>query len=157
MKGKTSIAGLVILLASVGCGGSGASPNPAPLLSIAGDYVIQKTTFSDGCEGRMDVLSNPGSVRHTPGASTFVLDDHGTRDLPGTVDPTGAFALQPFEGQAGGVPGRDTFENGRFTTSGFAVRVTTVVLRSRDTPPAPDCTVVMQWSGAKQGAPNVIP
>jgi hypothetical protein len=145
-------------LGAVACGGGGATGSSSgPLLSVAGDYQIEKSMVSDACDGQTGGFSNPGTVRHSPGATSFVLNDHGTRDLPGTVERSGSFTLQPFEGPAGGVPGRDTYDGGRFTTSGFTVRVTTVVFRSRGTPPAPDCAIVMQWAGSKQGPPNVIP
>jgi hypothetical protein len=146
---------LITLLALAGCGGG--TSTPTPLLSVGGDYSIEKTELSDGCGGAPGAFSNPGIVRHTPGATSLLLNDHGTRDLPGTIQRDGTFQLQPFRGPAGGVDGQDTYDPGRFTTGGFAMRVTTVVFRSQGTPPLADCTVVTQWAGTKQGAPNVIP
>jgi hypothetical protein len=96
-------------------------------------------------------------VRHTPGASSFVLNDHGTRDLPGTVSSDGSFMLRPFRGPAGDYTAEDTYDLGRFTAAGFSMRVTTRVFRSQADPPAADCVIVARWAGTKQGAPNVIP
>lgn len=153
MNKRTTLAGLALLVA--GCGG-GSGTSPTPLLSVGGSYSVQKTILSDGCGGPPGVFSNPATVRHTPGAATLVLNDHGTRDLPGSIAPGGAFQLAPFRGPALGVEGVDTYDPGVFRTDGFAVRVTTVVFRSQGTPPLADCTVVVDWAGIKQGAPNVI-
>jgi hypothetical protein len=143
-------------LASFACGGGG-STSPTPLLSVGGDYSIEKTVTSDDCGGSTGVFTNPGSVRQAPGAASLVLNDHGTRDLPGTIAPDGAFQLAPYRGPAGGVDGIDTYDPGRFQVGGFAMRVTTRVLRTQGAPPAPDCTIVTNWAGTKQGPPNVIP
>jgi len=143
-------------LASLACGGGG-STGPTSQLSVGGDYSIEKTVTADGCGGSTGVFTNPATVRHTPGAATLVLNDHGTRDLPGTIAPDAAFQLASYRGPAGGVDGVDTYDPGRFQAGGFAMRVTTRVLSSQGTPPAPDCTIVANWVGTKQGAPNVIP
>lgn len=147
-----------IAAASAAACGSGGPASPAtPLLSVGGDYSIQKTVLSDACGGTEGGFTNPGSVRHTPGAVSFVLNDHGTRDLPGSVAADGTFTLLPFQGAAGGVPGRDTYDGGRFSATGFSLAVRTVVFRTQGTPAAPDCVVTMRWHATKQGAPNVIP
>jgi hypothetical protein len=154
--GWRHLAVVVVAGAITGCGGSGGAAGPStPLLSVAGAYEIRKTIVSDTCGGSSETVSNPGEVRHTPGARAFVLNDHGTRDLPGTVDTDGSFSLEPSRGLVGGVvPAVDTFEGGRFTTAGFGVRVTTDLEAAAGNAA---CRVVTQWDGAKQGTPNVIP
>lgn len=98
-------------------------------------------------------------MRHTAGASDFVLGDHGTRELPGTVRTDGAFDLRPASSLVmETITATDTFEDGRFTATGFTVRDTTALARSpiggaADVP----CRVVATWEAAKRGAPNVIP
>jgi len=154
--GSKHLAAALVAGSLAGCGGSGEPAGPStPLLSVAGAYAIRKSIVSDTCGGSGETVSNPGEVRHTPGARAFVLNDHGTRDLPGTVNSDGTFSLEPFRSMVGGaVPAVDTFEGGRFTTAGFGVRVTTDL---EATAGSAACRVVTQWDGAKQGAPNVIP
>jgi hypothetical protein len=154
--GSKHLAAAIAAASLAGCGGSGGGTGPTtPLLSVAGAYEIRKTIVSDTCGGSSETVSNPGEVRHTPGARAFVLNDHGTRDLPGTIADDGAFSLEPSRGLVGGVvPAVDTFEGGRFTTAGFGVRVTTDLEAAAGNAA---CRVVAQWDGAKQGTPNVIP
>jgi hypothetical protein len=142
-----------VALVVPGCGSNGPGSPSEVRIQVAGDYDIRKSVVSDACEGQTGQTSNPGRVSHAPGASAFTLNDHGTRDLPGTVNRDGTFSLRPFDGVANmTIPARDTFEGGRFIPTGFEVRVTTVL----QTSPAP-CTVVTQWSATKLGPPNVIP
>ena len=154
--GSKHLAAAVVAGSLAGCGGSGGTAAPStPLLSVAGAYEIRKSVLSDTCGGRSGTFSNPGEVRHTPGARAFVLNDHGTRDLPKTVNTDDTFSLEPFRSLVGGVvPAVDMFEGGRFTTSGFGVRVTTDLEAAAG---SAACRVVTQWDGAKQGSPNVIP
>jgi len=143
------------------CGGSGTTGPEAPAIAVAGEYVIHKTVTSDTCglSRPGDAFDNPGTVRHTPGPGPFVLNDHGSRDLPGTVRTDGTFDLQPSSGLVmNTIAARDTFSEGRFTPAGFSLRDTTDLEASpvAGAPPGP-CRVVATWSAAKQGAPNVIP
>ncbi len=98
-------------------------------------------------------------MQHVPGAADFILNDHGTRDLPGTVRRDGGFDLRPSSSLVmNTIPATDTFDGGRFSATGFVVRVTTVLQRS-PAAGAPDgpCRVVTMWEATKQGSPNVIP
>jgi len=146
----------------IGCGGGGGTGGPsAAALQVAGTYDIRKSVTEDTCglSHPGDVFTNPGTVQHSPGATEFVLNDHGTRDLPGTVRRDGGFDLRPTSSLVmGTIPATDTFESGRFTATGFVLRVTTVLQRS-PVEGAPDgpCRVVTLWDATKQGAPNVIP
>jgi hypothetical protein len=155
-------AAVVSLAACGGGGGGGVTATPSgPLLQVAGAYDIRKSVIEETCglSRPGDVFTNPGTVAHAPGATDFVLNDHGTRDLPGTVRRDGGFDLRPQSSVVmGTIPATDTFENGRFTATGFALRVTTVLQRSpvADAPAGP-CRVVTLWDGTKQGGPNVIP
>ena len=153
--------GSATLLGLAACGGAGTGRPSAPLLQVAGAYDIRKSVVEDTCglSRPGDVFTNPGTVQHTAGGPAFVLNDHGTRDLPGTVGSDGAFDLRPASSIVmGTIPATDTFDGGRFTTTGFTLRDTTVLQRSpvAGAPDAP-CRVVALWEGAKQGSPNVIP
>jgi len=150
------------VLALAACGGGGGGTRPSgPALAVAGDYTIRKTVLGDTCglSAPGDVIENPGSVRQTAGQSSFVLNDHGTRDLPGAVRPDGSFDLQPSAGLVmNSIRATDTFSEGRFTAGGFALRDTTDLDRSPAPGAAPGpCRVVAAWAATKQGAPNVIP
>ena len=141
---------LVVSLAA--CGSSAPSTPPAPLIQVGGTYDIRKTVTLDTCGSGTTLFTNPGTVTHTPGASNFVLNDHGTRDLPGTVAPDGSFTLAASRGVVQGtVPALDTFDEGRFTATGFHLRDTT------DLQAEPPCRIVASWDATKQGTPNVIP
>src|SRR4029077_16337382 len=107
--------------------GGGTRPS-GPTLAVAGDYTIRKTVLSDTCGlgAPGDVSEPPRTVRETPGQSSFVLNDHGTRDLPGAVRPDGSFDLQQSSGLVmNSIRATDTFSEGRFTAGGFALRDTT--------------------------------
>jgi hypothetical protein len=139
------------------CGSSPASPS-APTLQVGGTYEIRKTVTSDTCglSSPGDTFTNPAEIRHTAGSTTFVLNDHGTRDLPGTVNTTGAFALANAASIVmNTIPATDAWSNGRFTVQGFEVTDTTD-LQSRPGGGAA-CRIVASWVATKQGAANVIP
>lgn len=165
MARQAGWAGGVIVLSLAACGGGGGSTGTGtpsgPPLQVAGTYDIQKSVVEDTCGlGRPgDAFTNPGTVAHSPGATEFVLNDHGTRDLPGTVRRDGSFDLRSQSSVVmDTIAATDTFESGRFSATGFSLRDTTALQRSpvAGAPPGP-CRVVAVWEGAKRGAPNVIP
>jgi len=140
------------------CGSSPSAPGAA--IRVAGAYTIHKVTLSDTCGGSQpgSAFDNPGEVRQQPGSLTFVLDDHGTRDLPGTLNRDGSFTLSPSQSLVQNtIPAIDTFDGGRFTTQGFEVRDTTDLQSNPVVTGGGACRVVTSWTGTKQGAPNVIP
>src|SRR5262249_45683379 len=145
--GSKHLAAAVVAGSLAGCGGSGGTAGPStPILSVAGAYDICKTIASNTCGGSSETVSNLGEVRHTPGARAFGFNDHGTRDLSGTVNADGTFSFEPSRGFVGGVIfAVDTFEGGRFTTAGFGVRVTTDLEAAAG---SAACRVVTQWDGA---------
>jgi hypothetical protein len=146
---------LLVCAQGLACGGGGSSPTP--IIAVAGAYDIRKTFVEDTCPDGLQgqTFTNPGTVSHSPGASRFVLTDHGTRDLPGTVQPDGAFVLEPAHAVVHGtIPALDTWEDGRFTTTGFQVRNVTSLEATATTAA---CHLVAQWEGTKVGSPNVIP
>jgi hypothetical protein len=149
------------MAAACGGGGSGAGGPDRPALAVAGDYLVHKIVLSDTCGlgAPGDAFDNPATVRHTAGATAFVLNDHGTRDLPGAVRTDGGFDLQPSSGLVmNTIPARDTFSEGRFNATGFFLRDTTDLDRSPVAgAPAGPCRVVASWTGSKSGPPNVIP
>lgn len=145
------------------CGGGGNGPGGAdrPALAVAGDYLVHKVVLSDSCglSAAGDAFDTPATVRHTAGSTAFVLNDHGTRDLPGAVRPDGGFDLQPASSLVmNTIPARDTFSEGHFSAGGFFLRDTTDLDRSPVAgAPGGPCRVVTTWTGAKSGPPNVIP
>jgi len=160
MKSVRRWTAAVLCVAGSGCGSNGSTTGPTPAtIQVAGSYNIHKVTASDTCGGSQagDAFDNPGEVRQ-PSATTFVLNDHGTRDLSGTLSADGTFAIAPVQSLVQNtIPATDTFANGRFTVQGFQVRVTTDLQSNPIAPGGGACRVVVDWTGAKQGAPNVIP
>jgi hypothetical protein len=149
---------VLFLVVSAACSGSSPSSPSGPQLSVGGNYDIRKTIVSDSCgqSSPGSAVSNPGEVRHTAGATTFVLNDHGTRDLPGTLSRDGSYTMASQRSLVmDSIAAVDTFENGRFTASGFEMRVTTDLASTPGGGPA--CRIVANWAAAKQGSPNVIP
>jgi hypothetical protein len=156
------VPGLFAVLLAAGCGGGPSTGAPtAPPIQVGGAYDIRKTVLVETCglSAPGDVFSNPGTVQHTAGATEFVLNDHGTRDLPGTLRGDGTFDLRPFSSLVmSTIAATDTFDQGRFTTSGFTLRATTDLATSpRADAPAGPCRVVARWDGTRQGGANVIP
>ena len=146
-----------VLASSVAAGCGGGSAGPSALLQVGGEYDIRKTVLEDTCDPTRvgTVLANPGTVRHTPGAAAFVLNDHGTRDLPGTVRSDGTFTLDPYRSTVmQTIPAVDTFSEGRFTAPGFHLSDTTDLSAASG---SAACRQVTGWEGAKRGTPNVIP
>jgi len=147
-----------LTLTMAACSGSSPSTPSGPQISVGGNYDIRKTVVVETCglSSPGDSFSNPGEVRHTTGSTAFVLNDHGTRDLSGTLNRDGTFTMPPTSSLVmNSIPATDTWENGRFTTSGFELRATTDLASKPGGGPA--CRVVTNWSAAKQGSPNVIP
>ena len=153
---RTAILGLT--LACAACGGSTA-PSTTPQLQVGGTYAVRKTTVSDTCGVSVPgaVVVNPAEVRHSTGASSFVLVDHGTRELPGTVNRDGSFVLSPDQSLVQNtIAATDTFADGRFSATGFQLRDTTDLAAS-PVSGGPPCRLVADWVATKDGAPNVIP
>jgi hypothetical protein len=159
MINPTRICCTAALATAVACGGGSSPSTPSgPPLSVGGTYDIRKTVVTETCglSTPGESFSNPGEVRHTPGATTFVLNDHGTRDLPGTVNRDGTFAIPVSRSVVmGTIDASDTWDGGRFTAAGFEVRATTDLASKPGGGPA--CRVVTMWAATKQGTPNVIP
>lgn len=148
----------VVMVLNACGGGSSPSAPSSPQILVAGTYDVRKTVTADSCglSAPGDVVANPAEVRHTAGATSFVLNDHGTRDLPGAVNRDGTFTLVSQRSTVMGTIGAiDAWDGGRFTVTGFEVRDTTDL----DAKPGggPACRVVTNWAATKQGSPNVIP
>jgi hypothetical protein len=136
------------------CGGAAA---PSVLIQVAGVYDIQKTFTEDTCGSDLAgrVVTNPGDVSHEPGASSFLLTDHGTRTLRGSVSSDGSFQLEASSGIVhGSIPAVDTFSAGRFTATGFHVHDVTELSATAS---SAACRLVEDWDATKVGPPNVIP
>jgi hypothetical protein len=147
----------LLAIAAAACGGT--TQPSSPQLQVGGSYDISKTTTSDTCQSVINPpFSNPGTVTHSPGASSFVLNDHGTRDLPGRVNSDGTATISPSNSLVmGTIAATDTFASARFTATALDVTVTTDLADNPVQPGAGPCRIVTTWHAVKQGAPNVIP
>ena len=135
------------------CGGGGSSPGSPPTSvspQVAGQYDVAVALLENDCAGAPTVMPQPTSVAHAPGAASFVLT-HGGLSLTGTVNRDGTFTTQPLPVQDAQGPATLTAA-GRFTASGLDATVTVAVSPAA----APSCRYVVGWTGAKQGAPNVL-
>jgi len=146
---------LLLSTLAVGACGGGSSPAsttpPARLLSVGGTYAVAVALGANTC-GAVTVATQPTSVTHTPGAARFTLT-HGSNTFAGSVATDGTFATDPLALNDAGSTLTVTLQ-GRFTTAGLTATVTVDVR-----PPAPSgaCRYLVEWTGTKQGAPNVIP
>ena len=134
------------------CGGGGSAPtNPTPaVLQIAGQYGIVQQPVDNTCGDTGTPPAVTGRVTHTPGAETFVLADTGGTTFTGTVRSTGDFtATAVFGPDSTGNTYAQRLE-GRFTTTGFTGRL------GVDVTPR-NCRFTRDWTGTKQGSPNVLP
>lgn len=153
MMGATELVVIGAVLATgASCGGGGSSPaTPTPgVLQVAGQYRIVQQTVDNTCGDTGTPATVTGTVTHTPGAGTFVMADSGGTTFTGTVQPSGDFT-------ATAVFGPDSTGNtytqrldGRFTTAGFSGRL------GVDVAPR-NCRFTRDWTGTKQGTPNVLP
>jgi hypothetical protein len=147
-RAATAIA-LAGLLA--GCGG-GTTPTPPPsstLIAVAGDYTMAVALTENTC-GAVQVAALPTRVEHTPGATQFRLT-HGLTYM-GTLASDGSFTTdaQTVTDSVGAQTVRVT---GRFTRTSLEALASVAV----QPPSAAACRYAVQWTGTKQGAPNVIP
>ena len=141
-----------VLATGANCGGGGSAPNsPTPgVLQVAGQYRIVQQTVDNTCGDTGAPPAVTGTVTHTAGAETFVLADTGGTTFTGTVRSTGDFtATAVFGPDATGNTYTQRLE-GRFTAGGFAGRLGVDV-----SPRA--CRFTRDWTGTKQGTPNVVP
>ena len=143
---------LATLLASCGGGGGAASPTPtssSTLIAVAGDYTMAVALTENTC-GAVQVAALPTRVEHTPGATQFRLT-HGLT-YAGTLSNDGAFTTdaQTVTDSVGAQTVRVT---GRFTRTGLEALASVAV----QPPTGAACRYAVQWTGTKQGAPNVIP
>jgi len=134
------------------CGGSSSPATPAaPVLSVGGTYSVAVALGQNTC-GPVTVATQPTSVTHTPGANRFTLV-HGSNGFAGSVSTDGSFTTDPLALNDAG-SALSVVLRGRFSTTGLTATVTVDVVRPA---PAPACRYLVQWTGTKQGAPNVIP
>jgi hypothetical protein len=141
----------VSALCAASCGGASAPTAPAVQISVGGIYDIHKTVTVETCgiSSPGDGFTTPGEVRHVPGATTLVVNDHGTRDLPGTIKRDGSFTLAQSRGLVmNTINAVDTFDGGQFTLTGFQLRVTTDLESKPGGGPA--CRVVTNWAARKR-------
>ena len=142
-----------VLATGPACGGGSSRPPAGPtpaVLQLAGQYGIVQQMVETTCGDTAPPPSVTGTVIHTPGAQTFVLSDSGGTTFTGTVQTAGQFAATAtFGPDSSGSTYAQRLE-GRFSTTGFTARLDVEV-----SPRA--CRFARDWTGTKQGPPNVIP
>lgn len=127
------------------------SPPPAPaprLLSVGGSYGVAVALLDNTC-GSVTVQTQPTSVAHEIGASTFTLTHLLT--YSGQVGSDGRFTTAPLVLSDSGSTTTLTID-GRFTTAGFDATVAVNVQRAGG-----PCVYHVAWTAVKQGAPNALP
>lgn len=151
---RLNLAAAACVIGMAGCGGGGTTgptPPAAPVRSVGGDYTMVVALGENGC-GAVTVQPLPTRVTHTAGASQFQLT-HGPGTYTGAFDEAagGAFRTQA-QTFASGTSSQVVHIQGRFTAAGLEAVVTV-----DQSAPAPACRYLVNWTGAKSGAPNVIP
>jgi hypothetical protein len=135
------------------CGGGGGSPTPsapsAPVIAVAGDYTTAVALAENTC-GPVVVAALPTRVEHVPGATQLRLT-HGLT-YTGTLSPDGSFTTDA-QTVTDALGTQTVRVSGRFTRTGFEALASVTV----QPPAASSCRYAVQWTGTKQGAPNVIP
>jgi hypothetical protein len=143
-----------VIVTGANCGG-GSSPappaGPTPgVLQVAGQYQIVQQAVETSCGDTAAPPTVTGTVTQAPGAASFVLADTGGTTFTGTVQTTGEFtATATFGPDSAGQTYAQRLE-GRFSATGFTGRLGVDV-----SPRA--CRFTRDWTGTKQGAPNVLP
>lgn len=133
------------------CGGSNSPSGPTSgVLQVAGQYRITQQTVDNTCGDTGAPATVTATVTHTPGSGTFVLADTGGTTFNGTVQPTGEFSANAVFGPDASGHTYTQRLDGRFSTTGFTGRLGVDV-----TPRA--CRFTRDWTGTKQGTPNVLP
>lgn len=152
-----ALASLSISFSMLGsCSSSGASSTPdavivdPTVLRVGGEYPTSVTLESSTCND-IQVMSNPTSVRHTPGETTVTLT-HAQNSYPGTVQRDGSFTTTPVPITVQSEVHTLTIA-GQFSTTGFTAAVTVEVTRNS----TPVCGYLVRWTATKQGSANVIP
>ena len=140
------------LLAACGGGGSASTPSApsTPVLSVGGDYTTAVALTENSCGPQVTVAALPTRVEHVAGATQMRLT-HGLT-YTGTVAADGAFSTDT-QTVTDALGTQSIRVAGRFTRTGFDAVATVAV----QPPTAAACRYAVQWTGTKQGAPNVIP
>lgn len=125
----------------------------AGALRISGAYTLTKTVTSDTCAAGPSPASpfgNPGVIARDPGATTFVLNDHGTRNITGRTNADGTFTVDPLHALVmERIQAVDTFSEGRFTPTGFRAIVTTALAANPNRGGGGPCRIVTRWIGER--------
>ena len=149
---RYSLTSLTFLAILLGCGGRSSGPaSPTPSPQVGGEYDVAVALGQNSCGSTVQVQSQPTSVTHSAGATTFTLV-HGGLRVTGNVARDGAFTTQPVSVQDTLGPAQLAM-SGRFSTTGLDATVTVDVQRAA---PSPACRYVVAWTGTKRGSPNVL-
>jgi hypothetical protein len=141
-----------------GCGGgNGTSAPPAPpagTLHVAGTYTITRSYLSNTCDPEIPgaTATVSGTVSHAQGGSQFTLANSDGGNFNARIETDGTFTsgVQRRIGVNG--ESYDLLFEGRFSVQGFRATVSVDLFRATGT-----CRAVVDWTGSKQGPPNVIP
>lgn len=125
----------------------------ASLLPDGGaSFLVAKAVTSNTCtpsENPPPMIGTGASIARTPTGARFVLNDHGTRNMSGTVGTDGAFEIPRSESIVmEKIHAADTFSQGRFDQAGFSMTVTTDLDANPDGKGGP-CRMVTAWRGTR--------
>lgn len=123
----------------------------AAQISVGGAYSTVVSMIADSCAGTV-IQNNPTTITHTPGSTTFTLA-HAVIQAAGTIGANATFTTAPLVLPLGGTNYHINM-TGQFTATGLTARVH---LSVGDPGSAGRCGYTVQWTGTKQGVPNVIP
>jgi hypothetical protein len=154
--GKATVALLCGLLARCG-GGSGTSAPTAPpagTLHVAGTYTIARSYVSNTCDPEIPgaTATVTGTVTHAQGGSQFTLANSDGGNFNARIETDGAFTSGVQHRIGANGESYDLLFEGRFSLQGFRATVAVDLLRA-----AGPCRSVLDWTGVKQGPPNVLP
>ena len=155
MKRRGTAATLLLAVLLTACGGGPATPSPDPnALHVAGTYIITRAYISNTCIPEIPgVLATvTGTVTHAPGATQFTLANSDGGNFGATIQPDASFTSGIRHQIGANGEAYDLLFEGQFSVQGFRAMVSVDLFRA-----AAPCRSVLDWTGMKQGAPNVIP
>ena len=140
--------GSLVVVVTVGCGGSTPPQVTPQVLSVGGTYQTAVSLLQSTCVGTV-VQTFSTAVTHAAGASTLTVT-HAGSVYTGTVSADASFRTPAAPFQINGVAYMIGIV-GQFTVSGMDATVTV------DAALQPPCQFTARWAGPKTGSPNVIP
>ncbi len=146
------ICGLVVLLGFGPLGCIQPAAQPAPPISVAGEYSTAVTLTDDNSCGSVEVQSLPTTIDQEPGATPMTFT-HAGHSYAGTIETNGHFDTAPTPLTIGQATYTITVQ-GQFSLSGFDA-LTTVAVKQPQAPQ--NCRYVVRMVGSKTNGTNTIP